>query len=77
MVYDASDFRSGGQKISGLRLGWSLHYCFFFLDDKLYSTLSLFTQGPVSRKSGNLSGPISVFGDKCFLEEVNFVSFEY
>ena len=30
------------------------------------------TRGPFRESSGNLPGPISVFGDKCFLTEVNF-----
>ena len=30
------------------------------------------TRGPFLESPGNLPGPISVFGDKCFLTEVNF-----
>ena len=30
------------------------------------------SRGPFLESLGNLSGPISVFGDKCFLIEVNF-----
>ena len=32
------------RRVSGSRLGWSLHCCVVFLDKKLCSTLSLFTQ---------------------------------
>ena len=28
--------------------------------------------GPFLERPGNLSGPIGVFGDKCFLAEVHF-----
>ena len=30
------------------------------------------TRGPLLERPGNLSGPISVFGDKCFLAEGHF-----
>ena len=30
------------------------------------------TRGPFLESPGNLPGPVSVFGDKCFLTEVNF-----
>ena len=30
------------------------------------------TRGPLLESPGNLPGPISDFGDKCFLTEVNF-----
>ena len=29
-------------------------------------------RGPFLESPGNLPGPISVFGDRCFLTEVNF-----
>ena len=29
-------------------------------------------RGPFLESPGNLPGPISVFGDKCFLTEINF-----
>ena len=35
------------------------------------------TRGPFLESPGNLPGPISVFGDKCFLQKSIFVSFEY
>ena len=34
--------------------------------------IHLGSRGPFIESPGNLSGPISVFGDKCFLTEVNF-----
>ena len=43
----------------------------------LYISLSLPNKGPFLEGPGNLPGPISVLSDKCFLTEVNFVSFEY
>ena len=33
---------------------------------------ALLSWGPFLERPSNLSGPISVFGDKCFLTEVNF-----
>ena len=36
------------------------------------STTSFDARSPFLESPGNLSGPISVFGDKCFLTEVNF-----
>ena len=37
-----------------------------------YVSPRLRTRGPFLESPGNLSGPISDFGDKCFLKEVNF-----
>ena len=47
---------------------------FIFKYQYMYSTR---TRGPFLESPGNLPGPVSVFGDKYFLTEVNFFSFEY
>ena len=38
---------------------------------------NLVPRGPFLKSPGNLQGPISVFGDKCFLTEANFCQLKY
>ena len=38
----------------------------------MYSDPHEMNWGPFLESPGNLPGPISVFGDKCFITEVNF-----
>lgn len=48
------------------------YFCVYLLSN-LSRNIKLW--GPFLKSHGNLPGPISIFGDKCYSTEVNFVSF--